>query len=433
MSIEEPMSIEDLVRTATRAGATLVRDIRPLAAPEPARLRRRPAPSTRRWISWTVPLAAAAAVALVAVGLVAVRSVDSGAPAAHPATPAASATVPRYFAVLDEQETAAGNTVGSGAVIVGDDVAGQTIATVNPPRGMQFQTVEGGSDDRAFVLVARSKASGLPPDTWYLLRIAPGTAHAYQLAELPIKLPSSSSGELAYALSPDGRELAVESMVDAGIHGVDSVVTLGVYSVPSGAELRAWTTRKIAPVGDVKETLSWLAGGRQLAFSDTPSGGPVEDQLRTLDLTGSGTDLMAASRAVLTVKIPGSSASTCWTMRLTPDGGTVICSTQFAYLTGPTVNAGCADGLKFTAYSARTGKPERVLYQYRAAGSCHNGLTDVLWSDSSASSIVGATEINLEDQGGQQSGQLGVITDGHLRPLKLPKSVSPLDDLVIAF
>ena len=103
-------------------------------------------------------------------------------------------------------------------------------------------------------------------------------------------------------------------------------------------------------------------------------------------------------------------------------------------MTGPTVNAGCANGgLELTAYSARTGKPERVLYQYRTAGRCHNGLTDVLWSDSSASSIVGATEINLEDQGGQQAGQLAVITNGHLRPLKLPKSVSPLDDLVIAF
>ena len=44
MSTEEPMSIEDRIRTATRAGATLIRDIRPLgrrpeqvASPSPAR------------------------------------------------------------------------------------------------------------------------------------------------------------------------------------------------------------------------------------------------------------------------------------------------------------------------------------------------------------------------------------------------------------
>jgi hypothetical protein len=31
------------------------------------------------------------------------------------------------------------------------------------------------------------------------------------------------------------------------------------------------------------------------------------------------------------------------------------------------------------------------------------------------------------------AGQLGVITDGHFRPLKLPKSVSWKDYLIVAF
>ena len=53
----------------------------------------------------------------------------------------------------------------------------------------------------------------------------------------------------AVELSPDDRELAVESLAEAGIDGDDSVVTLGVYSVSSGAELRAWITRKISTAG----------------------------------------------------------------------------------------------------------------------------------------------------------------------------------------
>jgi len=44
VSTEEPLSIEDRVRAATRAGATLVRDIGPMIAePEKVRIRRRPA------------------------------------------------------------------------------------------------------------------------------------------------------------------------------------------------------------------------------------------------------------------------------------------------------------------------------------------------------------------------------------------------------
>jgi hypothetical protein len=341
--------------------------------------------------------------------------------------------VPRYYVALDETETASGNNAGSGALIVADDLTGQTIATVTPPLGLQFQQVEGGSDDRTFVVVATPKASlGSAPDTWYLLRIAPGTARPYQLAELPVKLPSNSPVDIAYALSPDDRELAIESVSSSG----DAGITLAVYSVSSGAELRAWTTGKDIGSGPIKQTLSWLSGGRQLAFSDIPPGadrgGPLETQMRTLDLTSSGTDLMAASRAVLTLKSPASRPSNCQSLYLTPDGGTVICGTQYALISGgPGTNAGCANGgLEFTAYSVRTGKLIRVLYQYR--GTCHNGISDLLWTGSSASSIVGKTVINVADQGGRQAGQLGVISDGHIRLFKLPKNVSPAD-YAIAF
>ena len=52
MSTEDQMSIEDRVRTATRAGASLIRDVRPLGAPAPVRFRRRPGSAPRRWVNW---------------------------------------------------------------------------------------------------------------------------------------------------------------------------------------------------------------------------------------------------------------------------------------------------------------------------------------------------------------------------------------------
>jgi hypothetical protein len=436
VSTEEPMSIEDRIRTATRAGATLVRDIGPMAAPEPAR--RRPAPAARRWGTWGIPLAAAAAVVLVAVSLVAVRQFGASAPSTTtgPGTSAPS-TVPRYYAVLDEAQTGWTGTPDSGALIVGDDHTGEVIDTIRPPHGLHFVTLQGTSDDRTFVVLAANQAQPAPDYALYLLRIAPGTRHPYQLTKLSIKLPGSHP--VAYALSPDDRELAVESEPSiASVGNVGNIVTLGIYSVSSGAKLRAWTADAYIASGPGQDTLSWLADGRQLVFSAFQPGHNLsspylQNQLRTLDVTGSGTDLMTASRALLTVKTPISSPSDCWAMHVTPDGGTVICGTQYALYTGGAgTSAGCANGgLEFTAYSVRTGKPVRVMYQY--PGTCSDGQTFVLWTDTSARSIIGATEVNLTQESGKQSGQLGVISDGRIRLLKLPKSVSPTDYGTIAF
>jgi hypothetical protein len=442
VSTEEPMSIEDRIRTATRAGATLVRDIGPMAAQEPARLRRRPAPAARRWGTWGIPLAAAAAVVLVALSLVAVRQFGASAPATGgPATNGTATTVPRYYVDLDASDvtyTGLGPLIkGDDALIVGDDVTGKAIATVKPPPGLHFDSVQGGSDDRTFVVLANPRGlslAGSPgpgPETLYLLRIAPGTAHPYHLAKLPIKLQRFSAEVVAYALSPDDRELAVEWQNFFG----GQINRLAIYSVPSGAELRAWTTNKFIQGGGIQQTLSWLSGGRQLAFSTIPPGGGGNQvvQMRTINVTGPGTNLRSASHVVLTVTNPISSPSSCWTMGLTPDGGTVTCATTYGFggLTG--TDAGCANGgLEVTAYSARTGRPVRVLYKFRDA--CSDGLAAVPWTDPSASYIIGATETDLPGATGMpHAGQLGVITDGHFRPLKLPKSVSWNDYLMVAF
>jgi hypothetical protein len=428
------MSIEDRIRTATRAGATLVRDIGPMAAdPETVRARRLPAPAVRRWGTWGIPLAAAAAVALVAISLVAVRGADSGAPASHPVTPAAPTAAPRYYVAVDVAGTEVDGYTGTGRLIIGDDHTGTAIAAVAPPHGLKFAAVQGASDDRTFIVEATStkqSAAGEGPETWYALRIAPGAARPYWLSQLPIKLPSSSPNSIGFALSPDGRELAVESVGEPSSSG--DTVTLALYSASSGAELHAWTASKLTP-GMASGTLSWLAGGRQLAFTDVPPGAGQSEQLRTLDVTGPGTNLMTASNVVLTLKSPDASPSNCYSMHLSPDGGTVVCGTQYAFVDGgPGTNAGCANGgLEFTAYSVRTGKPVRVLYQYR--GACHNGISMVLWMNAAGTEIIGSIQTDIANEGGEHAGQVGVMSGGRIHPLKLPKSV-PTDYYgIIAF
>jgi hypothetical protein len=357
----------------------------------------------------------------VAATLVAVRQSRT---ASQPVTATAPGTIPRYYVELDSDGV--GHT-GTGALIVGDDRTGKAIATVRPPHGVRFDSVQGASDDRTFVVQGDRAKPGSPPDiveiTWYLLRIAPGTARPYELTKLPVTSPYA----LSYALSPDGRELAVESQ--GGISS-GSGTTLALYSVSSGAKLRTWTTHTNIASGPAASTLSWLSDGRHLAFSVVQTSTPAGSlQLRMLDVTGSGTDLIAASRVLLTATLAG--PANCWMMHVTPDGGTVVCGTQYAFISGAGSNAGCAqDGPGFTAYSVRTGKPVRVLYKY--TGPCSNGLSYVLWTGASARYVIGVTEINPYS-GGKPTGQLGVITDGRISLLKLPKSVSPTDYPDVAF
>ena len=430
MSTEDQMSIEDRVRTATRAGASLIRDVRPLGAPAPVRFRRRPGSAPRRWVNWGVPLAAAAAVAAIALTLVAIRQPGPPSPAASGSGSgtAAPAAIPRYYVY----PAVVYNTYGGhGSLIVGDDLTGKVIDTVSSPPGLVFTSVQGTSDDRTFVARASANTTlgGPPPYTWYLLRIAPGSAHPYQLTKLPIKLSANTSAS-AYALSPDGRELAVGSM--PANSSASDVIKLGIYSVSTGAELRTWTappeSMSIIPGG----TLSWLPGGRQLVFNARvpTAGSAYRSQLRVLDVKGTGTNLTADSRALLT--LGDTDTSVCESLQITPDGGTAICATQYAYTNGTGTNSGCANGgLKFIAFPLATPKLGRILYQYR--GACHNGVSFMLWTDASASSIIGVIRINPNNDGGKEADQVGVITGGRFRPLNIAKSVPPEEYLSLTF
>ena len=418
------MSMEDRVRTATLAGASLIRDVRPLGAPAPVRLRRRPRPVPRRWVSWAGPLAAAAAVVAIALTLVAVRQPGTPSPAASGTGTAAPATIPRYYVSVTWVATGA-NTGHSGPLLVGDDRTGKVIATVAPPPGLAIADVRGTADDRTFVVEdAVSTAPTRLSYTWYVLRVTPGSALQYHLTKLPITMPDRGS-ILPYALSPDGRELAVET---TGRTGGRTVITLGIYSVSTGAQLHAWT----APTQFTSEgagALSWPSGGRQLVF--LANAGSARDlQLRTLDITGTGTDLVADSRVLLT--LDNADTSACSFPRITPGGRTVICDTEVG-APGADVSGACANGaLKFIAFPLPAQRRHgRVLYQY--PGACHHGATFTLWADASANSIIGVTEIGKAAPGVNEAFAIGVITGGRFRPLNIAKSIRPSDYAALVF
>ena len=419
MRTEDQTGMEDLVRTATLAGASLIRDVRPLGAPAPTRLRRRPGPAPRRWVSWGGPLAAVAAVVAIALTLVAVRQPGTPAPVTSGTGTAAPATIPRYY-------VSGGGS--RGPLIVGDDLTGKVIATIAPPPGLYLRDVRGTADDRTFVVQdAVSTAPTRPLSyTWYLLRITPGSAHQYQLTKLPVALSGNKGFVLAYALSPDGRELAVESR---GGTGARPVITLGIYSVSTGAQLHAWTAPAQITSEGGERALSWTSGGRQLVFlANAGSAGDL--QLRALDITGTGTDLVAGSRALLTADNADTSA--CSWLQITPDGGTVICDTEVG-APGADVSGACANGaLKFLAFPLSVQRrPLRVLYQY--LGGCHHGATFTLWTDASASSIIGVTEIGTAAPGVKDAYAIGVITGGRFRPLNIAKSIPPGDYAALVF
>ena len=213
MSTEEPMSIEDRVRTATRAGATLVRDIGPLAAPD--RVRLRAAPRRRP------PLAFLGDPARRRGGRGAGRAEPGRRPPLQRLGPRrrrarrhcrrrCPATTPRST----RRELPA--RAAPGRLIVGDDVTG-TDDRHRHPAGRHRNSFRAGRQP----MTGRSSSWPAPrprqcqTETWYLLRIAPGAAPAYRLSKLAIKLPGSAPSGLAFALSPDDSELAIESLSKA--------------------------------------------------------------------------------------------------------------------------------------------------------------------------------------------------------------------------
>ena len=386
------MSAEDRVSTAAEATAAAVRHIRPLTLPEPTpasaerREHRGGNPSRggdgrlRNMGTWLIPLGAAAVVAALALTLVILRHAE--APRPVPTNGSAVTGIPRYYAVATEGKVSPGKKAAI-AVHVTDVYTGKALVTVALPAtdvtaGVgEVAGVSAAGDDRTFVVGRRNGDSAI---TYFLVHIAPGAGHVATVGQLPV--PAGNPGALlGFALSPDGRELAVMSVRGNG-------TTLRVYSVKSGATLRTWTAGTWRTVdSEYLEgvDVSWTADSRHVAFAtvlpggqDSPAGALEE---RLITATAPSGDLVTASKVVF--KAPGN----CLSLLLTPDGGTVVCGTQVNPPGTPSSGDCGKSGPMIVAYSAATGKRLRVLYQH--TGACRSGSNTVLWSDDSARHVIG--------------------------------------------
>jgi hypothetical protein len=453
------MSVQDRVRTATRARADLVRDIRPLDLPAAKPLRLPRAPRARGWSAWMAPVAAAAVVVALAITLVSLREVRNE-PSVPPAASAqsggavtsAAGVLPRYYAALDNPGGTAfedKETTQPVDVVVGDSSTGQRIATVAAPKGQTFAGLTAAADDRTFVLATESLPvpEGIPsgtPVAWYLLRVAPGAAQPATLTKLSIPGQPTGTQVSGIALSPNGSELAVMYQRDVwqvlnkqGGLVKTGPLTLRIYSVSTGKALRTWTqqTKSFAAGygwywGRYSNTsMTWLADGHTLAFTDGglsgENGPPLAStfgnvKIRTVNLGAAGGDLLADSTVIFSSK-----NHWCDELQLTADGKTVFCGGY-----GGNSEKKSTTNAEIFEYSVATGAGRLV---YRLKGAFNTGVANILWLSPDGSSLLGAAEgINYQvaSHGFQSEGIAGqaidLITNGNRTPITLPLSGVPL-------
>jgi hypothetical protein len=342
------------------------------------------------------PAAAAVAVIAIAVTLVVVKDARTTQP-----VPLSQAAFPAYYVALND----ALSQEAPDQVVVGSTVTGTRLATVSPPAHSSFVGISGAADDRTFVVGAEAfpfSAASWPVEsqTWYLLRIAPGTDHPARLTRLPI--PATPFGLLVegMALSPNGRELALLLEPNQTIN--TGPETLRVYSVATGALLGTWTgppsnTMYVASMGtDNNTTLTWLANGHTVIF-DYGAGG------RTLDTSRPGHDLIADSQP-----IAWSTPSDCGPPAFSSDGKAVVC---FGEQSSSGVTGGSCSPA-FYEFSTVTGKLISTLYRARC------GTGDVLWLSSSGDALIGY--MNSSGIQGMPGGVVGVIAQGTFSRLSFP-------------
>lgn len=431
--------IEDEIRETLRAEAGRLREVRPLHLPPtdaPDESRATPGAAWARWLhAWQVPAAAAAAVVLVAVTLVTVRSIgnepapgQSSGPVASsnpvvsssPVAGPASAAPPRYYVELGWARS--GTSGGSWAILAGDRQAGKTIGTFPLPKGGSLFSgqVSGAADDRTFVVSAAPSSGTIVPPTWYLVRILPGAANPIQVTKLPIQ---AKAGEAVrdMAVSGDGAELAVVASTNSPSSGLASPMSLQVYSVATGQLQRSWSTGfKATPGNEFPVTdLSW-AGDGTVGFAVTYSP-EVREEVRTLDISKTGTNLLADSRLVWSQYVPAAphgtrhAAHACDTPFLTGDGQAVVCGNGVYSASDKRMSA------VWLAYPLATPTRPRVIGSVKEPPdvSNFNGPVSVEWANSSGTEVIGSwnTSMGVIRNGGQATevnNYEGVIAGGQV-------------------
>lgn len=392
-------------------------------------------------------------------------------------SPAAPGVPPYYVAIAGSQPGWYAYAPLSGAappanhLVVGATFTGRSLATVAPPRGAWFTGVTGAADDRTFVVDTRpapSQSAGTQfvtaPRSWYLLRISPGATPGYRLTRLPVPVTTRGTGVVGMALSPDGTELAL-ALQPGMLTSKPGRELLRIYSVTTGAVLRSWPVPANGlggggnlAGGDDHTSLSWADGGRVLAFNygwttgpqAGPKGTPGRDkllekdrfykQVRVLDLSRPGNDLLTDSRVIWSTSGPVYSTAavsplTCNTnLVITADGATVVCGAEGNLRDPGTMSGGECPPIPpwnvrgFLEYSAATGRLTRVTGRWQT--NClpgGSGDVAVLWAGASGSPVLGYMLDRQPGAGTKRVSDIGVFTASGYRPLpNLPSGATAL-------
>ncbi len=452
---------EDIIRSATRAIASTVREVPPLrlelAGDElrPAARAPRPARARRGWRSWGAPLTAAAVVVALAIALVTVRNMPNEG--AVPQNPAAAAGVPRYYVALKQLAGDMNSPVQRNDIVVGDSLTGKTLATLAPPARTAFGSVTAAADDRTFVVFGVTSSTGsfttfakdpakraVLTGSWYEVRLDPGAAQPARLTRLPIKpltVPSSaeSAGLTAFTdsfgsvLSGSGQQLAVP------VWNAGPRLAVRVFSVATGQLLHEWTTDD--PTVVQQPSLAWVDGDRELALLSRgtlvkPNAKFVTDSsvVREWPVAGSASgDLTAVSKVVWSVQddfannhgLP-TAVQQCvepvvgMPVLFSADGKTFSCTTAGGW--------GQVDHLSFHTYplAASTTATTRGTVDYDVSYTNKGRyVPQVLWTSTSGSTVIGGLfPVDGGSPAAAYGPRVGVISQGKFTPLRLAASLS---------
>jgi hypothetical protein len=432
------MRIEDDVRTALRSlerhapdPATVLRAARGGGAPRGHAT----GPRAAFWRRGGVALAAAASVlAVIAASLV--LTSGGGAHGRRPAAEtaagrAALASVPPFYIALT------GTPGLRQHAVVRATATGAVLATITPPKPYRtFRWLSGASDDHTFVLgaqrywrirpgtagLAAEKRDNDTPVKFFRLRLGPA-GQAAQLTALP--LPEQlRSGQLAgIGLSPDGSKLAVE-LSGSGPANAPRDPKIQVITLATGSQ-REWVWPGSGWLGNFKPIgvpLSWTADGRMLEFQQW-TGNNV--QVRVLDTTTTGRSLRSSRLVVRSFSRNGVFILSANNTIITPDGTKVVASTERFTARIPTTE------LRITEFSVSTGKPVRLLDPWQFSGSGAVSRQDVLWTNSSGSTLIVESPPGKDPAGHIVRHGIrpvaGVLTGGQFTPL--PKAPQELYDV----
>jgi hypothetical protein len=431
-------TVEDRLRAALRgtAGEVTPQSVPPLRLHRPPGRRRGMAgpAARRRWAAWLAPLAAAASVTAVVAASLAISTAFHGGHRAARGPAGPFAGVPPYYVALAVKKPGLRPTIAQRQFAqVRATATGAVLAVVTPPRPYGTFSAAAAGDGRTFVLAAnrwkvtrwaRGSFTDATATRFFLLRLG-ADGRPGPLTPLPVPAMPAAATVSGFALTRDGSKLAVALR---GGRGGGPGPAIEVFSLATGAK-QVWTWPGGGPItnnaGGNGEVLSWTADGHTLAFQQWV-GNSID--VRLLDATSPGGSLQSDSRLAVQWKddaesfhfVHGKASNIIdgFSAIITGDGTKIVAATVSE--TKHPLNS----ELAFTEFSASTGTVTRVLSRWPIPGLYPGQIQDVLWTNSSGSTLIVVAHVpgvpTKDPQSKNSAGygiEFGVLNGNRFTPL----------------